>query len=226
MSLSADDQERLARAVGLAARWHADQQRKATGAPYLSHLLLVAGMVLEHGGTVDQAVAALLHDAVEDTSATLDDISAALGPEVATIVDHCTDTLPGDTPSAKSPWPVRKARYVARLRDAPTQVALVAACDKVHNLTALVAEARSGGLAAISPPAFSVTPVEQLAFYDAVVDAVVGRVPPALAAELERRVAELRALVTGTAAGGGGGAGRDVGGSATRRSGSSPAAGG
>lgn len=197
MTLSAADQERLVRAVELAAGWHADQVRKATDAPYLSHLLQVAGLVLEHGGTVDQALAALLHDAVEDTEATLAEITAALGPEVAAIVDHCTDTLPGDTPEAKSPWPVRKARYVERLRHAPADVVLVAACDKVHNLGALVSEARADGLGAISPPAFNATPVEQLAFYDAVADAVVGRVPSSLATELERRVADLRAIVTG-----------------------------
>ena len=207
MTLSPVDQERLARAVALAGRWHASQTRKASGAPYLSHLLQVAGMVLDHGGTVDQAIAALLHDAVEDTDATIEEIAAELGPEVAAIVGHCTDTLPGDTPEAKSPWAVRKRRYVDGLRQAPADAVLVAACDKAHNLRSLVAEARGGGLAAISPPHFSAAPREQLAFYDEVVDAVVGRVPEALAAELERLVAELRAIIL-------------------RRSGSSPAAGG
>jgi len=207
VSLSADDQARLARAFELACRWHGGQTRKGSGVPYVSHLLQVAGMVLEHDGSADQAAAALLHDAVEDTDATIEEIAREVGDPVAAIVAHCTDTLPGDTPSAKSPWAERKAGYVARLRTAPDDAVLVAACDKVHNLTSLVADAKRDGLAAISPPRFNAAPIEQLAYYDAVVDAVVGRLPEGLAAELSRLVAELRAVVT-------------------RRSGSSPAAGG
>lgn len=206
MTLSPDDQGRLSRAVGLAAGWHAAQTRKSSGVPYLSHLLQVSGLVLEHGGTVDQAVAGLVHDAVEDTDATLEEIAAELGSSVASIVDHCTDTLPGDSAEEKSPWPVRKARYVERLRAAPSEAVLVAACDKLHNLTSLVAEIRAGGLEAISPPRFSAAPMEQLGFYDEVVDAVIGRVPDALGGELARRVADLRQAIL-------------------RRSGSSPAAG-
>ena len=148
MTLSADDQARLARAFELACRWHGTQTRKGSDVPYVSHLFQVAGMVLEHGGSADQAAAALLHDAVEDTEASLDEIAAQVGERVAAIVDHCTDTLPGDTPSAKSPWTQRKARYVERLRAAPDDAVLVAACDKVHNLASLVADARRDGLAA------------------------------------------------------------------------------
>ena len=206
MSLSSADQERLTTAFALACRWHAGQTRKGTDVPYVSHLFEVAGMVLEHGGSVDQAAAALLHDAVEDTEATIDDIARHLGEHVAAIVDHCTDTFPGDTPEAKRPWAERKARYVSRLRAAPPEAVLVAACDKVHNLASLVADARLHGLAAISPPRFNAEPLDQLAYYDAVADALVGRLPERLALELDRLVAELRAVVT-------------------RRSDSSPAAG-
>jgi (p)ppGpp synthase/HD superfamily hydrolase len=187
-----DDAERLGLALQLAAGWHAGQTRKVGGGPYVSHLLQVAGLVLDHGGTVDQAVAALLHDAVEDTPATVEAIEDSFGPEVAAIVEHCTDTLPGDSPSAKSPWRDRKERYLARLRDAPADVALVVACDKRHNLSGLVAEARRGGAAAISPPHFNAPAEEQLWYYDGVLDAVVGRIPRLLADDLNGLVAELR----------------------------------
>ena len=193
--LPPEDQERLARAVGLAARWHAGQVRKGTDVPYLSHLLQVAGLVLEHGGGVDLAVAGLLHDALEDTDATVEDVADAFGPEVAAVVADCTDTLPGDRPGAKAPWEERKRRWLARLPGLSPASALVAACDKRHNLAALVADARRGGLAAISPPRFSRPPDRQVWFHREAHAALAPALPPALAEELGRLVDELAALV-------------------------------
>ena len=189
------DADRLGRALGRAVEWHGDQRRKSGGAPYVSHLLQVAGMVLEHGGSVDQAIAGLLHDAVEDTDATVADVEAEFGPTVAAIVSACTDTLDDDTPDAKSPWPERKARYVEHLRTAPDDAVLVALCDKRHNLAGLVAEARSGGAAAVSPPRFNAEPAQHLWYHEAVLEAVTGRVPARLEREVRDLLAELRALV-------------------------------
>jgi (p)ppGpp synthase/HD superfamily hydrolase len=197
--------DRLGRALSLAVAWHGDQRRKTGGAPYISHLLQVAGLVLEHGGTVDQAVAALLHDAVEDTAATLDDVEAEFGPGVAAVVAVCTDTLEGDTPEAKSPWAERKAGFVERLRTAPDDAVLVAVCDKRHNLAGLVAEAAAAGIAAISPPRFNAEPAQQLWYYDSVLDAVAGRIPARLEAETRDLVAALQALIAATPPAGGGG---------------------
>ena len=66
MSLTQDDRRLLTRATELALEWHAEHFRKGTTTPYVSHLLQVEGLVIEHGGGVDQAVAALLHDGLED----------------------------------------------------------------------------------------------------------------------------------------------------------------
>jgi (p)ppGpp synthase/HD superfamily hydrolase len=195
--------ELLVRALDAASTWHAGQTRKTGDAPYVSHLLQVAGLVLEHDGTDEQAAAALLHDAVEDTDATVEEIERTFGPRVAAIVAGCTDTLPGDTPDAKSPWTERKARYLEQLRDAGGTIALVAACDKLHNLRGLVAEVREGGPEAISPPRFSVEPGLQLAYHEQVVDALVPQVPARLAAELRRSVRDLREALSPSPGGGG-----------------------
>ena len=183
----------LARALQAALEWHGDQRRKLGGAPYVSHLMQVAGLVLEHGGTFEQAVAALLHDAVEDTDTTVADVEAAFGPTVARIVGDCTDTLVGDTPRAKSPWRERKVRYLEHLRQAADESVLVAACDKRQNLGATVTDVRLGGVGALA--GFNAGPEEQVWYYDTVVDIVRGRIPPRLEDELARLAAELRELL-------------------------------
>ena len=108
---------RLHEALAYAATLHADQQRKASGEPYLAHLLAVAALVMEYGGNEDETIAALLHDAVEDQGgmATLAEIRRRFGPAVAEIVEGCSDTAV--TP--KPPWRQRKEAYIARLQDAP-----------------------------------------------------------------------------------------------------------
>jgi (p)ppGpp synthase/HD superfamily hydrolase len=186
--------DELARAVDVAVDWHAGQRRKSGGGPYVSHLLQVAGLVLEHGGTTEQAIAGLLHDAIEDTDATRTDVEAAFGPTVARIVGECTDTVAGDTPEAKSPWRGRKERFVERLRSAPDDTVLVAACDKRHNLAAIVAELRLAGGDALAD--FNAGPDEQLWYYESVLDAIRGRIPERLEHELVLLVAELRELVS------------------------------
>ena len=101
---------RFTRAVAYAARLHARQKRKGTERPYLAHLLGVASIVLEHGGDEDAAIAALLHDAVEDQGGRprLGEIRRKFGARVARIVDGCTDayTVP------KPPWRERKLKYL------------------------------------------------------------------------------------------------------------------
>ena len=106
----------LLEALSYAATLHADQQRKASGEPYLSHLLAVAALVMEYGGNEEETIAALLHDAVEDQGgmATLAEIGRRFGPAVAEIVEGCSDTA--ITP--KPPWRQRKEAYIARLPSA------------------------------------------------------------------------------------------------------------
>jgi (p)ppGpp synthase/HD superfamily hydrolase len=118
-----------------AAQLHRGQKRKSTRTPYLGHLLAVASLVLECGGTEAEATAALLHDAVEDQGglSVLEDIRKTFGPEVAEIVDGCTDayTVP------KPPWKERKVRYLESLDRATPSVKLVSLADKVHNARSL-----------------------------------------------------------------------------------------
>ena len=105
--------ERFAEAVAKAADWHEGQVRKGTNVPYISHLLIVAGIVVQAGGDEDEAIAALLHDAIEDAGATREEIEETFGERVAAIVWECTDA----TQEMKSeiPWRARKEGYIARL---------------------------------------------------------------------------------------------------------------
>jgi (p)ppGpp synthase/HD superfamily hydrolase len=126
-----------------ATRLHAQQVRKVTGVPYISHLLSVAALVLEDGGTEDEAIAALLHDALEDQNhPTLrQDIKQLFGDEVLTIVEGCTesDTIP------KPPWRDRKLWYLEHLRGASVSVRRIALADKLHNARSLLADWRRLG---------------------------------------------------------------------------------
>jgi (p)ppGpp synthase/HD superfamily hydrolase len=126
----------LADAVAAAVAWHGSQRRK-DGAPYVSHLLQVCGLVLEHGGSHEAAVAALLHDVVEDTDATFDDVAARFGAAVASIVRECTDSIEGEG-RGHDTWERRKALYLSHLVSASADAALVSACDKLHNLRSMV----------------------------------------------------------------------------------------
>lgn len=130
--------------LALAFELHRGQTRKGTQVPYLSHLMSVSALVLEHGGDEDEAIAALLHDAVEDQggAATLARIRAAFGDRVAAIVEGCSDSLGED----KLPWRARKEAYLAHLAAASASVALVSGCDKLHNARSIVTDLhRMGG---------------------------------------------------------------------------------
>lgn len=141
---------RFTQAVDYAREAHASQTRKGTSIPYIAHLLGVASLVLDYGGDEDQAVAALLHDAIEDQGehhAAL--IRKQFGDRVATIVLACTDgTREGkaaaQTPEAKrADWQKRKQRYLAHLAEASDDALLVSGCDKLHNARAIVTDLRN-----------------------------------------------------------------------------------
>jgi (p)ppGpp synthase/HD superfamily hydrolase len=129
---------RFAEAFAYAADLHALQIRKGTNVPYLSHLMSVAALVLEDGGDEDEAIAGLLHDAVEDQGGapTLEEIHRRFGEKVARIVSACTDsdTVP------KPPWRERKERYLAHIREAPADVRRVSSADKLHNARSILAD--------------------------------------------------------------------------------------
>jgi len=135
--------EKVERALVYASRLHRNQNRKGTRVPYITHLLAVAAIVGENGGTENEVVAALLHDAPEDKGgeATLEDVRARFGDEVAKIVAGCTDTYEDPKP----PWRERKEDYVAHLSGASDSVRLVSSADKLHNARTVLSDYRALG---------------------------------------------------------------------------------
>ncbi|MGX6646888.1 HD domain-containing protein [Maricaulaceae bacterium MS644] len=131
---------RYADALVFAATAHREQTRKGTAIPYLSHLMSVSALVLEYGGDEDQAIAGLLHDAIEDQggAAMEAQIRERFGDRVAQIVRACTDS----DAEPKPPWRARKEAYLATLRDKSDDALLVSQCDKLHNATAILNDAR------------------------------------------------------------------------------------
>jgi (p)ppGpp synthase/HD superfamily hydrolase len=124
------------RALDLAAELHARQRRKGADVPYVAHLLGVAAIALEHGADEEEAIAALLHDAVEDQGGpeTRERIRQEFGERVASIVDGCTDadTVP------KPPWQARKEAYIEKVRHEPPSIRLISASDKLHNARSIL----------------------------------------------------------------------------------------
>jgi (p)ppGpp synthase/HD superfamily hydrolase len=140
--------ERFEEALGYAAHLHALQKRKGTSIPYVAHLLSVTSLVLENGGDEDQAIAALLHDAVEDQGGipTLQEIRRLFGERVARIVDGCTDAYIRPKP----PWRKRKEDYLAHLQHADADVRLVSLADKLHNARSILRDLRRDGPQSLS----------------------------------------------------------------------------
>jgi (p)ppGpp synthase/HD superfamily hydrolase len=129
--------ERYAQALEYAARAHGDQVRKGTDIPYISHPIAVSALVVEHGGTEDQAIAALLHDVLEDCGAAHAPVIAErFGQDVLRLVECLSDGLP-DAGGVKPPWQERKEAYLSHLANADSDVILVSACDKLHNAIAI-----------------------------------------------------------------------------------------
>ncbi|HZG64570.1 MAG TPA: HD domain-containing protein [Rubrobacteraceae bacterium] len=135
--------EKFEDALVYAARLHRDQARKGSHVPYVTHLLAVAAIVGENGGTEEEVVAALLHDAPEDAGGRerLEEIRERYGDEVAEIVAGCTDTYEDPKPA----WRPRKEAYVAHVAEASSSVRLVSAADKLHNARSILANLRSLG---------------------------------------------------------------------------------
>ena len=124
-----------------AHRLHREQTRKSTNVPYITHLLSVAALVGENGGTEDQIIAALLHDAIEDQGGaeTGELIERHFGAHVRYLVECCTDT--DQTP--KPPWRARKEAYIAHLAHMPDEVLLISIADKLHNARTIVNDLRT-----------------------------------------------------------------------------------
>ncbi len=133
--------DRFERALLFVTQRHADQVRKGTKVPYVSHLLSVAALVIEAGGDEDDAVAALLHDAVEDQKATLSEIGEMFGGPVADVVEQCSDT----DEDPKPPWRARKEEFISRIPNLTAGARLVTVADKLHNVRSILVDYRAQG---------------------------------------------------------------------------------
>jgi len=186
------DVRRMEAALQFATRVHAAQFRKGTNIPYLAHLLAVCSLVMENGGSEDQAVAALLHDTIEDQAesfggaqALRDEIQRQFGDAVLKIVEACTDT--DVTP--KPPWSDRKKAYVAHLREVDEAALLVSVADKLHNARSILADLQRDGDAVFAR--FKGGKDGTLWYYDALAKAFHARASGWIYDELSRVVAQM-----------------------------------
>ncbi len=177
-------------ALKYATRIHATQTRKGSGVPYISHLLAVCALVLEHGGDEEQAIAALLHDAAEDQGGldTVEEIRIRFGSRVARMVTELSDAL--ETP--KPPWRKRKETYLAHLPHAPADTLLVSLADKVHNARTILADHQQIGGEIWRR--FNQGREGTLWYYRSLADLFPTLYPGILANELKRVVSELEQL--------------------------------
>jgi (p)ppGpp synthase/HD superfamily hydrolase len=184
---------RLRRAFQYAAEKHAGQTRKQTAVPYLSHLMAVASLVLEAGGDEDMAIAALLHDVVEDCGGMprLREVRAQFGTRVAKIVEGCTDAYVVPKPE----WMERKKGYLREVKDAEAETRLVSAADKLHNVRTILADYRQDGESIWKR--FSGKKEGTLWYYRALSDEYQRRQPNRITGELEIAVGELERAVGG-----------------------------
>lgn len=183
--------QRLGFAVSFALTLHNGQRRKGNDVPYFAHLMAVTATVLDFGGDEDAAIAAILHDAVEDQGGRriLALIDERYGKRVAGLVLAVSDCVEPPKP----PWARRKAAYLARLARAVPEAKLIAAADKLHNLRCTVADVRVQGPAAMLK--FNAPAGDIVAYYDACLHAVRDAIAPPLAYELDATLAELRMLL-------------------------------
>jgi (p)ppGpp synthase/HD superfamily hydrolase len=182
---------RLQRAFRYAADKHAGQTRKQTAVPYLSHLMAVASLVLEAGGDEDMAIAALLHDVVEDCGGMprLREVRKQFGSRVAKIVEGCTDAFVEPKPE----WMERKKNYLREVKHADAETRLVSAADKLHNVRAILADYRRDGESVWKR--FSGKKEGTLWYYRALSDEYQRRNPNRITPELEIAVGELERVV-------------------------------
>ena len=182
---------RLQRAFRYAAEKHFGQTRKQSAVPYISHLMAVASLVLEAGGDEDMAIAAFLHDVVEDCGGMprLREVSKQFGARVAKMVEGCTDSFGEPKPE----WVERKKDYLREVKHADVNTRLVSASDKLHNVRTILADYRQHGEAIWMR--FTGKKEGTLWYYRALSDEYQRRSPNRITRELEIAVTELERAV-------------------------------
>jgi GTP pyrophosphokinase len=181
------------RAFLFAAEKHSGQARKASTIPYIAHLMGVASLVLEAGGDEDLAIAALLHDVVEDCGGVpmLKEVRRRFGKRVAAIVEGCTDA---DT-DPKPPWRERKEQYLRNLKTADADTRLVSAADKLNNVRSILSDYRSIGESVWSR--FNGGREGTLWYYRTLLEIFLGHRRNRITRDFELAVTELDSLVRG-----------------------------
>lgn len=183
--------ERITHALALAIEAHDGQKRKGTEIPYIAHPIGVASIALDHGADEDQAMAALLHDAVEDGGQHFAKIIRdQFGERVANIVQGCTDGVPNAN-GIKEPWLLRKERYIAHLRKSSDDVLLVSGSDKLHNARAIVEDLLNIGHSVFDR--FTATPDQTIWYYETLSEIFTERGTP-IAKPLADTVARMKQL--------------------------------
>lgn len=178
---------RFESALTYAAQLHSTQLRKQSTVPYISHLLGVASLVLEDGGDEDQAIAALLHDAVEDQggSSTREAIRQRYGEQVTRLIDGCTEIQSHPQPS----WKIRKLNYIDALQQAPPEVLRITLADKLHNARSILFGRHELGAAVWDR--FGAPKEEVLWFYRRVADVIGASLDSPMLKELSQVLKQL-----------------------------------
>jgi (p)ppGpp synthase/HD superfamily hydrolase len=195
MTASAPPQltDRFDAALALARETHGRERRSGTCIPFMAHLLVVTGLVFEDGGDEDEAIAAMLHDSVEDGggAAMLERIERTFGAHVAEIVAGCSDNLDGGD---GEPWVERKRRYLDHLaRTDDAAILRVSLADKVHNAASIVRELRTDP-DALFQRAPEKSAEDRVWYYGRLLELFSARRPGPLTEDLRRAVAEMRDL--------------------------------
>ncbi len=191
---------RFASAVDWAVELHGAQTRKGSGVPYVAHLIEVAALVLHDGGTESEAIAGLLHDAIEDAGVKPKQIRKRYGRKVSKIVKACTETIDGKLPGASnaprdaSTWRARKQEAIDHLAapDVPTPVLRVKAADALANARSIVADLRRRGPEVWQR--FHAGAIDQLWYYRSLTVILMARHPGVLSDELRAAVTEMEQL--------------------------------
>lgn len=192
--------DRFTRAVEYARVAHATQVRKGTAIPYITHLLGVASLVIEHGGSEEQAIAGLLHDVIEDCGEAHEPaIREQFGNTVARIVRACTDgtaegkSTPQTVEAKRADWLRRKQEYLKHLAEVDDEVLLVSGCDKLHNAIAIVTDLENPNVGVGVFRRFTGDRDGTLWYYRALLDVFVKHGSP-VAPRLSATVARMREL--------------------------------
>ena len=185
--------DKFSKAVSVANYAHYDQTRKGTEIPYIAHPLAVASLAIEFGATEDQAIAALLHDAIEDGGAEYKQvILEAFGESILAMVQGCTDGVP-DANGEKADWWDRKTAYLAHLEKASDDVLLVSGADKLHNARSIVIDLQEIGPAVFER--FKAGMKGTLWYYRTLSDVFAKRNSP-MAKQLEAAVSQMEKLAS------------------------------